>query len=123
VNDGTDWVLLNPITVRFGVPQYFYSVDHTLTLNEANHHILHPASDANVRTFTIPANASVPFRVGTAITFVNASTADLNIAITSDTLALAGTNSSGSVILTQNGMATALKIDAVSWIISGTGLA
>jgi hypothetical protein len=103
------------------VPQNSQSTAYTLVLADAQKHILHPSSDNNARTFTIPANASVAYPVGTAITFVNEINT-VTIAITSDTLTLAGAGSTGSRTLAANGMATALKIASTKWVISGTGL-
>lgn len=105
-----------------GVPLTSRSADYTLVLADAGKGTLHPASDANARTFTIPANASVAFPVGTAHTFVNETSQVVTIAITSDTLALAGTTTTGSRSLAENGVATALKVTATKWIISGAGL-
>jgi hypothetical protein len=73
-------------------------------------------------TFTIPANGTVAYDIGTALTFVNMSSAVLTIAITSDTLYLVGTGTTGSRSLAQYGMATAIKMTSTSWLISGTGL-
>lgn len=104
------------------IPQQSKSADYTLVLGDAGYHIFHPASDANARTFTIPANASVAFPTGTAITFVNRSANAVTIAITSDTLTLSPAGTTGSRTLAQYGMATALKIASTEWMISGTGL-
>lgn len=103
------------------IPQNSKSADYTLVLGDAFKHILHPAADTNDRTFTIPANASVAFPVGTAVTFVN-EVNTVTIAITSDTLVLAGAGTTGSRTLAANGMATAIKITSTKWMISGTGL-
>jgi hypothetical protein len=46
----------------------------------------------------------------------------VTIAITSDTLLLAGAGTTGSRTLAPFGMATAVKITSTSWIISGNGL-
>jgi hypothetical protein len=65
----------------------------------------------------------VAYPVGTAITFVNQNGAgSVNIAITTDTMRLAGPGTTGTRTLAANGIATALKIAATEWIISGTGL-
>lgn len=100
------------------------NVDYTLVLGDANNGILHPATDTTGRTFTIPANASVAFPVGTAITFINENLAGaVTIAITSDTMQLlGGTPSTGSRTLGTNGMATALKITSTKWLITGVNL-
>lgn len=103
------------------IPQNSQSAAYTLVLADAQKHILHPTADNNARTFTIPANSSVAYPIGTAITFVNQINT-VTIAITTDTLTLAGTGTTGSRTLAANGIATALKIANTSWIISGTGL-
>ena len=97
------------------------SADYTLVLGDANKHVLHPAADNNARTFTIPANSSVAFSIGTLITFVNQINT-VTIAITTDTLTQAGTGSTGSRTLAANGIATALKVSTTGWVINGTGL-
>jgi hypothetical protein len=76
----------------------------------------------NGGTVTIPANSSVAYPLGAAITFVAASGVTLTIAITTDTLTLAGTSTTGSRTLAANGVATALKVTSTSWIIGGSGL-
>jgi hypothetical protein len=107
----------------FGIPQNSQSAAYTLVLADAGKHILHPSADTTARVFTIPANASVAFVVGTAITFVNQNAAGvITISITSDTMRLSPSGATGSRTLAANGMATALKITATEWIISGTGL-
>lgn len=73
-------------------------------------------------TFTIPANASVAYPTGTAITFINMNAGNCTIAITSDTMYLALSGTTGSRTLAQYGIATAVKMTATTWIISGPGL-
>lgn len=105
------------------IPQNSRSADYTLALSDGGGHVYHPSADTTPRTFTIPANASVAFPVGSAVTFVNDSSAGaITIAITSDTLVLMGTGSTGSRTLAANGIATALKVSTTRWVISGTGL-
>ncbi|MCY1296293.1 hypothetical protein D9M70_456690 [compost metagenome] len=121
------------LTVASGVPAWAAadsgltlsskSAAYTLVLADANLGILHPSADTTARTFTIPGNASVEFPVGTAVTFINQNGAGVvTITITSDTLRLAGDGSTGDRTLAANGLATALKIAANEWIISGVGL-
>ncbi len=78
--------------------------------------------NATTLTYTIPANASVAFPVGSVLTIVNYFTSNLSIAITTDTMYLAGTATTGTRTLAQKGIATATKIDTTVWIISGMGL-
>jgi hypothetical protein len=105
------------------IRQNSQSAAYTLVLTDGGKHILHPSADTTARIFTIPANSSVAFPIGTAVTFVNqASAGVITIAITTDTMRLAGTGTTGSRTLAANGIATALKITSTEWIISGTGL-
>jgi hypothetical protein len=122
MSKGAGQVQQNGVEVGYmDIPQDSRSADYTLTLANRGGHIFHPVGDNNPRTFTIPANASVAFRVGTAITFVNKINT-LTIAITSDTLTWAEDGTTGSRTLAANGIATALKITSTEWLISGTGL-
>lgn len=124
--DGTTGKLLkNGITIPQikQIEQNSQSTAYTLVLADAGKHILHPSADTTARVFTIPANSSVAYPVGTAITFVNQNAAGtITIAITTDTMRLAGAGTTGSRTLAANGVATALKITSTEWIISGTGL-
>lgn len=105
------------------IPQNSQSAAYTLVLGDAGKHILHPSADTTARQFTIPANSSVAYPIGTAITFVNQNGAGtVTIAITTDTMRLAGTGTTGSRTLAANGVATAIKVTSTEWIISGTGL-
>jgi hypothetical protein len=103
------------------IPQNSKSVAYTTVLSDIGKHILHPTSDNNARTFTIDSNANVAYPIGTAITFVN-QIHTVTIAITSDTMTLAGAGTTGSRTLAASGIATALKVSTTGWIISGTGL-
>ena len=105
-----------------GLPQNSQSANYTLVLADAGKHIFHPVADNNARTFTIPANGSVAFPVGTAITFINMAVANVTIAITTDTLTLSPAGTSGSRTLATNGSATCVKITSTQWLISGSGL-
>lgn len=105
------------------IEQNSQSGAYTMVLADAGKHILHPSADTTARIFTIPANSSVAYPAGTAITIVNQNGAGVvTIAITTDTMRLAGAGTTGSRTLAANGIATALKITSTEWIISGTGL-
>jgi hypothetical protein len=104
------------------IPQNSQSAAYTLIAADAGKHIFHPSTDANARTFTIPANSSVAYPIGTAISFVNMTSQVVSIAITTDTMYLAGTGTTGTRSLAQYGTATALKMTSTTWIISGAGL-
>jgi hypothetical protein len=85
---------------------------------DAGKHIYSTAT----RTVTIPANGTIAMPVGSTLVFIAGSGATVTIAITTDTLYLAGPGTTGSRTLAAFGMATAVKITATSWIISGNGL-
>jgi len=105
------------------IPQNSQSAAYTLVLTDSGKHILHPSADTTARTFTIPANSSVAYAIGTAITFVNQNGAGVvTIAITTDTMRLAGAGTTGSRTLAANGVATCIKVTSTEWIISGVGL-
>lgn len=104
-----------------GLPQNEQNGNYTLVLADAAKHIFKQSGAGN--TLTIPANASVAYPLGTVLTFVNFSSNNVSIAITSDTLVLAGTSTTGTRTLSgSNGTATALKVLATQWVISGSGL-
>ena len=104
------------------IPQNSQSAAYTLVLADAGKHIFHPSGDANARTFTIPANSSVAYPIGTAITFINMTSQVVTIAITTDTMYLSSAGTTGSRSLAQYGSATAIKITSTNWLISGSGL-
>lgn len=105
------------------IPQNSQSAAYNLVLSDSGKQIFHPSADTTARTFTIPANSSVAYPIGTAITFINQNGAGVvTIAITTDTMRLAGTGTTGNRTLAANGVATAIKITSTEWIISGVGL-
>ena len=104
------------------IPQNSQSAAYTLVLADAGKHIFHPSTDANARTYTIPANSSVAYAIGTAITFINMTSQVVTIAITTDTMYLSSAGTTGSRSLAQYGSATAIKMTTTTWLISGSGL-
>lgn len=120
-SNGTDWLIDSSAG---GLAQNSQSSDYTSVLADANSVIYHPAADTTARTWTIPANASVAFPIGTCITFDNDFGAGaITISITSDTLVLVGdAGSTGSRTLASGGQATAIKVSSTRWRINGMGL-
>ena len=104
------------------IPQNSQSAAYTLTLADSGKHIFHPSSDANARTYTIPADSSVAYPIGTALAFINMTSQLVTIAINTDIMYLSGVGTTGSRTLAQYGSATAIKITSTSWLISGSGL-
>lgn len=113
--DGTDAVGFR------NTPVNSQSTAYTLVLADSGKTILHPIADNNARTFTIPANSSVAYAVGTVITFVNLINT-VTIAITDDTMYLAGPGTTGSRTLAAYGVASAVKVASTTWVVSGNGL-
>jgi hypothetical protein len=104
------------------IPQNSQSAAYTLVLADACKHIFHPSTDANARTYTIPANGTVDYPIGTAITFINMTSQVVTIAITTDTMYLSSAGTTGSRSLAQYGSATAIKMTSTTWLISGSGI-
>jgi hypothetical protein len=133
--NGTGGVVINTVadattasTVKsvgyLGLPQSATATTATLAIGDAGKHIYITTTG---QTITIPAASSVAYPIGTTITFIaGPSATTATIAITSDTLRLAGGTSTGSRTLAANGMATAVKVSGTSssgvWYINGTGL-
>lgn len=115
----TDGGAGSTVTIASTIAQNSQSADYTAVLGDANKHLLHPTADNNPRTFTIPANGSVAYPIGTTLMFVNQINT-LTIAIASDSLVWAQDGSTGSRTLTGVGMATALKIESAVWMINGS---
>jgi len=98
------------------------SASYTAVLADSGKIIFHPSTDANTRTFTIPANSSVAYPVGTTLSFINMTSQVVTIAITTDTMYLSSAGTTGSRSLAQYGSATAVKMTSTTWLISGSGL-
>lgn len=114
--DNTDWTLIDitqrasrePLTINVQTENY------EGVLTDAN--IMISMDNGSARTITIPANASVAYAIGTQLHFMGLGAGTVTIGITSDTL-----NSAGA-LLDLNGqfaVATALKVTATTWTLSG----
>lgn len=102
-----------------GLPQNATTTGaYTIVAADAGKHIYASAT----RTVTINSNTNLALPIGTTITFIAGTGATMTIAITTDTLILAGPGTTGSRTLAPFGVATAVKITSTSWIISGNGL-
>lgn len=96
--------------------------NYTAVSGDANSALFHANGAGSGHTYTIPANSSVAYAVGTELLFINRDSNSITIAITTDTLILTGTSTTGSRTLVGNGMATALKVESTVWLIAGSGL-
>ena len=101
-----------------GIPQNTQAANYGILIGDAGRHIYVTSTS----TVTIPANSSVAFPIGTAISIIAATGVTVTIAITTDTMYLAGTGTTGSRTLAAFGMATAVKVTSTAWFINGTGL-
>jgi hypothetical protein len=101
-----------------GIPQNSQAANYTTVIGDAGKHIY----VTSTATITIDSNANVAYPIGTTIEFIAATGATVTIAITTDTMYLAGTGTTGSRTLAAFGMATAVKVTATTWFISGFGL-
>jgi hypothetical protein len=103
-------------------PRNAQTGNYTLVLADRGKSVVMGDGTATALTATIPANGTVAFPIGTVIIFVNLNTVGLSIAITTDTLTLANSTTTGTRTLARNGLATCVKINTTSWLISGAGL-
>lgn len=100
-----------------GLPQNSQTSSYTLALADQGKHI-----SITTGGIVIPANSSVAFPIGAAISIYNNSGSNQTISITSDTLRQAGTASTGSRTLAQYGLATLVKVSSTTWVITGAGI-
>lgn len=101
-----------------GAPQRIQNGNYTLILTDAGKQI-YKASGGAGETYTIPANASVAFPIGTIVIVINDGGGDLSIAITTDTLEKYGA-STGTQTLGDNNKAVLEKVTATLWKYSST---
>jgi hypothetical protein len=104
------------------VPQNSQAGSYPIVLADSGKHIFH--SNATAHTYTIPANSSVAFPIGTVLTFINdTGSGVLSITITTDTMVwIPSGDTTATRTLAAGGMATAIKIASTKWFISGAGV-
>jgi hypothetical protein len=100
------------------ITQNAQAAGYTLVLGDSGKSIYMTSAGA----FTIPANSSVAFPIGTAVTFINMNAGACTIVITSDTMYQTGTGTTGTRTLAQYGLATVVKMTATTWMIAGSGM-
>ena len=100
-----------------GLPQNSQTASYTLALADQGKLI-----NTTTGGVVIPANGSVAFPIGAAVSIFNNSGSNQTISITTDTLRLAGTATTGSRTLAQYGLATCVKVTSTAWAISGAGV-
>ena len=100
-----------------GVPQNSQTSSYTLALSDIGKQI-----SITTGGVVVPANGSVAFPIGSTVVIYNNSASNQTISITTDTMYLAGTATTGSRTLAQRGLAPCVKVAATTWVISGAGL-
>lgn len=115
-NDGTNLFELG----YKDIPQNLQTASYQLVLADRGKSIL--LTTNNTLTLTIPANASVAFPIGTTIVVATGSNTGCTVAITTDNLILAGAGTTGTRSLSAFALATLYKVNATSWLISGSGV-
>lgn len=93
--------------------------NYTLALSDRGKDIF---MTGNGSTLTIPANASVAFPVGTTIMITTSGSATISLAITTDSLFLAGPGTTGTRTINPFSLVTLTKISATQWFVGGTGI-
>lgn len=102
-----------------GFTQNIQSANYTLVLSDSGKQIFHPSADTTARTFTIPANSSVAYPIGTELTVINQFGAGTVTLSSTDTLRLANTGTTGNVLVSTGGMAQLIKVTATEWLVNG----
>jgi protein involved in polysaccharide export with SLBB domain len=102
-----------------GIPVATRDDNYTIAIGDEGSVIRHASASAH--TYTIPANGTVAFPVGTAITIVNEPGAGaVTLSITSDTLNRGdGAAGTGSRTINANSIVTVVKTSATTWMVSG----
>ena len=100
-----------------GLPQNSQTASYTLALTDMGKMV-----NTTTGGVIIPANSSVAFPIGSAISIYNNSASSQTISITTDTIYLAGTATTGSRTLAQRGLATCVKVASTTWVVSGAGV-
>lgn len=102
-------------------PQNLQNATYTFALTDRGKQVAH--NSASAHTWTIPANASVAFPLGTIIQLVGFTGVGLvTLAITSDVLIWTPSGTTGSRTLTPPFVASIEKVDATHWLLAGNGI-
>lgn len=95
--------------------------DDTMVLTDAGKTIRSTGSTA-AQTFTIPANGSVAYPIGTMIGVENDSSVAWSLAITTDTMTWSKDNTTGTRTLAAGASAVIKKVTSTAWKVSGSAL-
>jgi len=100
-----------------GLPQNSQTASYTLALSDMGKMV-----NTTTGGVVIPANSSVAFPIGSTVIIYNNSASSQTISITTDTIYLVGTATTGSRTLAQRGLATCVKVASTTWVVSGGGV-
>lgn len=119
IYDGAASPTAYPIGYR-QIPQTIVNGTYSTLLSDDGKHLYH--SDGSAYTFTI--NNALAYPIGATISFVNDASAAVNItiALSTGTLRWSPSGGTGNRTLAQYGKATAQKVAATIWYITGVGL-
>lgn len=108
----TGTIAANSIGFR-GLPVNAQTTGYTLALSDQGRMVTITGGVA------IPGNGSIAFPVGASVVVYNNSASAQTVSITTDTLRLAGTASTGTRTLAARGFATLVKVAATEWVVTG----
>ena len=97
-----------------GIPQNSQTASYTLVLDDQGKHI-----SITTGGVVIPANGTTAFPVGATVVVFNNSSTSQTISITTDTLRLGGTTTTGSRTLAAFGIASLVKVASTTWVATG----
>lgn len=97
-----------------GMPQLTKTANYTLALTDNGKHI-----SITTGGIAIPANASVACPIGYTVGIYNDSGSTQSITITTDTLRLGGTTSTGTRTIAVRGFVSLVKVAATEWVALG----
>jgi hypothetical protein len=112
-----DTTIRSHIIGFLNIPSNAKTGAYVVTAADAGHCI-----DITTGGVTIPANATLALAIGFTFSIYNNSGSSQTIAITTDTMRLAGSATTGTRTLAQRGWATARKVAATEWVITGAGI-
>lgn len=113
---GATTINSEPIGYR-GVPANAKTAAYQITADDNGKSI-----DITTGGVTIPANSALALPVGFTFTVYNNSSSGQSIAITTDTMYLAGTATTGTRTLAQRGVFGARKVASTTWVCWGAGV-
>jgi len=104
------------------IPQNTQNSSYTLAISDNGKHI-YTQNTAGTQTITVPANNTVNFNIGSAVSIISKGTGNVIVSKASGVnLYLAANSTSASRNIAAYGMATLIKVEANTWFINGTGV-